>query len=270
MLHHAFFASDRPLGRFDSKSPPDQALMELLVEDMDQNYLAKVQDRDANFKDISEWSDVFCANGRVVCISITFKKFKGAQFPFKWTPPLVNELSVSGCGLRGTLDADALPRGLLLLNLSRNRLHGEIHWKALPCGLQTVFIPNNNFRGSIVLADLPEALITLLAGNNKLSGKIILRDLPAAMQALDLEGNQLHGSIVIESLPQSMQDINLKGNEFTGDVLVMDYPESLGLLNVEKNKLSGRAIVPEAYGTVPQWLADTRFEIVLKESEKEA
>ena len=254
MLQLLLITVDPSLGRFDVKSLPDQALMELLFTDMDETFLSEVQDENKEFKDVSEWKDVGCTDCRVTAIDLSHEKFIGEQFPFPLIPPLMKSFAVRGCNLQGTLDASVLPLELYLLNLSNNRLQGEINWKALPRKLERLIIFTNDFHGSCVFADLPHTLITLYAGQNRLSGGIELKNLPEAMRFLDMSNNELRGSITFEGPPQSLKDLDLRDNGFTGDLRVLDKPPNLVTLKVAGNKLSGTVVIQAARGKLPKWL----------------
>ena len=264
MLHLPFYIVDPSLGHLDYESLSDQSLMEMLVTGMDEASLSGAQDANGNFKDVCEWKDVRCTNDRVTKVFMYFLEFTGGQFAFEWIPPLVRELTLNACGLRGTLDTAALPPVLVDFQVPGNRLHGELDWKALPRKLEKLIICRNEFTGSCVLADLPDTLIILQAEKNKFSGVLNLEKLPAALKSLDLCQNELHGSIHIEGLPQSMGKIALKGNAFTGDLRIVDYPESLQTLAVEDNRLSGTAVLSEVQGRPPHFLWNIGLSVAIE------
>ena len=192
------------------------------------------------------WIDI--DNDRVIGLYLMDIKFDERQFPFKFLPAKVNRLTLSLCGLHGTLDTSVLPKSLGEVDFTENKLHGGIDFGALPCDLRELRLSRNNFSGSCDLRDFPQSLRELYLDSNKFSGEITLDALLTAMQQLHLQSNELTGSINTVNLPDNISQIFLQGNEFSGDVRILwkrgKGPKRYGrLIKVDDNPLSGTTVL---------------------------
>ena len=244
-------AFDPALGRLDYESLSDQALMEMLIDGMEESSKKEFQDDNGNFKDISEWPCLSVSEStpleestvaRVKVISFAEREFGVTQFPFSFLPPQVVQLCANKCNIHGTLDTSVLSPDLRFFTVSQNALHGSINWRRFPRTLKNIDISANKFTGSCKLADLPRTARTLDASRNELSGEISLSELPNGMRWIDLYTNKLSGPLHITSLPEEMYEINLSDNAFTGEFRFLVFSPMLSSICLEKNQLDSKAV----------------------------
>ena len=239
-------AIDPSLGRLDYESLSDQALMEMLIDQMcfkEKNYF---QDENGNYKDVSEWPGVQCSDSdddRVVEIELYGLTFSAKQFPFNFIPPMVSYFGASQSNLQGTLEASHLPSKLTALYISHNKLHGPLNFAKFPRQMGTLYMGANKFCGSLRLSDLPRSLTHFSAANNQFCGEISLNDLPQAMEFFDVSNNMLTGPVHIERLPQGIKSIDLSNNGFLGTLRLMTIPENLFTIDARGNALSTTAVL---------------------------
>ena len=267
---------DPALGRLDYDSLPDQALMEMIVEGMNpEDKKRLLLDENGNFKDIAAWDEdghlwIYVDSERVIDFFLHEIKFDERQFPFEFVPAKVDRLTVSFCGLHGTLDTSVLPESLRDVDFTDNELHGSINFGALPCDLRELRLSLNKFSGACDLRYLPQSLVKLYLDSNEFSGEITLDVLPTAMRQLHLQSNELTGSIDTVNPPENMQCIDLRKNKFSGDVRILwkrpEGPMRRRIIRVDDNPLSGTAVLlPESesmrisfYGKVFTTVIDNR------------
>ena len=253
----ALLSIDPALGRLDYYSLSDQALMETLIEDMNEDIKKELQDANGNYLDVCDWdaqtsaAHICCEDDRVIDIDIRCVEFDDNQFPFDCIPSQVYGLVVESCFIHGTLDTAYLPQTLQHLNVSINDLDGTINFKRLPQSLEHLDIRENDLSGSLALSDLPKTLKEFFANRNRFSGDISLNDLPPALDCLFIYGNSLTGSIKIEKLPEALESLHLNENSFSGDFRLLTFPESLRTVDVSKNPLSGKCVLLKAIGEMP-------------------
>ena len=232
-------AVDPSLGRLDYDSLSDQALMEMLIEGLDDEVKENYQDANGGYLDVCEWTAVECTDDRVTSIDISWGRMNEKQFPFEFIPALTQDFEIFSSNMHGTLDTGVLPSGLVRIQVSINNLHGELNFGAFPRKLERIHIDRNSFGGSCMLSDLPDALTIFSARENKLSGGVLLSDLPAAMEVLILSQNALSGDILLNDLPMGMKELNLSQNNLSGGVQINDLPAAMRSLDLSYNKLSG-------------------------------
>ena len=253
----ALLSIDPALGRLDYYSLSDQALMETLIEDMNEDIKKELQDANGNYLDVCDWdaqtsaAHICCEDDRVIGIDIRCVDFDDNQFPFDCLPSQVWDFVVESCSIHGTLDTAYLPQTLQHLNVSINYLDGTINFKRLPRSLETLDISKNDFSGSLALSDLPRTLKECGANRNRFCGYISLNDLPPALDYLYVDENSLTGSIHINKLPERIRFIDLNRNSFSGDFRLLTFPKSLSHVNISKNPLSGKCIFSKATGAMP-------------------
>ena len=260
MISTAILCVDQALGRLDNHSLSDQALMEMLIDGMEEEHKELYQDENGNFLDVCEWEGIECADDRVEYLFLAFRKFTEKPFPFNFIPPHVQTFRASDCNLHGTLETGVLPSGIKLLNVESNALHGTLSLKAFPRAMEKIWVTWNALTGSLVLSDLPQSLKKFGADFNKFCGEIDLNDLPPALENLSIGGNALTGSINIESLPDSIRHIDLSENAFSKDFRMCMFPPELIDIDVTGNPLSGTVVLLKAEGPT---LFDFRFDGLL-------
>ena len=246
-------AIDPSLGRLDYDSLSDQALMEMLIDQMDTKEKNYFQDDNGNYKDVGEWPGVQCSESddeRVVTIELSGLTFSPKQFPFKFIPPMVSYFGASQSNVQGTLEASHLPSKLTALYISHNKLHGPLNFAEFPRQMEKMHINANKFCGSLQLADLPRSLKDFIADKNQFCGEINLNDLPPAMEEFDVSNNILTGSVHIERLPEGVKDIILSYNSFLGTFRLMAITENLSYIDVRGNALSPTAVLGDVKTSV--------------------
>ena len=249
MICTALHAVDSALGRLDYESLPDQALMEMLIDGMNEGAKAEFQDGNGNFLDINDWDGIICLpRDQVREINFSTKVFSNKCFPFELIPAKVDGFEASDTNMHGTLDTSVLPHDLQLFDVCINFLHGTINLKGFPRGLQDIHIDDNDFSGSLVLSDLPDSLLSFHAGSNQFSGEISLNSLPRRMHILSLHQNLLTGSLHVQNLPEFMEEISLSINSFTGEFCLRSFPKTLRDVDMTCNALNAKAVLTKASG----------------------
>ena len=234
---------DPSLGRFDPGSLPDQVLMELLVDGMNEDRKRMFQDNSGTFTDVSEWPGVQCDDDRVTSVDFDTYRYNEEPFPFAYVPRLAEKFSITLGNLHGTLDPSLLPVDLKEFSVFSNELHGSIDCDAFPKNMTHIVLGGNEFCGSLKLSSLPRSIAIFQADNNNFSGEVELNDLPPAMECLFLDDNDLTGKIHIERLPKAMKCLDLSRNCFHGDFVLMALPPTLHELSIGRNELSGKAVL---------------------------
>ena len=240
MLLGIILAHDGGLGRFDRACIPQQALMELLVENV-QRTRERRKKRAA--EDACAWKGVDCdADANVVSIEFS-DSFKGGSVDVQYIPQSVKKFVAFGNNFKGSLDLRTLPKSLEVFDMSLNELSGELVLDVPQHRLQEIDLSQNNFHGSLRFDALPDTLIELRLSENLLSGSIDLASLPVSIEGLSLEGNALSGEVGFDALPASIRWIDLSGNMFTGSVRVTKAPKMLENLLLENNRFAGTATI---------------------------
>ena len=238
---------DPSLGRLDYDSLSDQALMEMLIEPMEEEEKDTLKDghgfSKGNFLDVCEWECIECTDDRVTHVDISEYDFTKKRVPFEFIPPLVKRFKLSDCKAHGTVDTSSLPKNLETFEIDVNDLEGSLNFKGFPRKLRLIDISENYFSGSCALSDLPDSLTDFIAYENNLSGEITLNALPAALKNLILSKNVLEGEVHIDSLPSSIGTINLSDNAFSGEFRLLSLPSSLEKINISKNPLDETAVL---------------------------
>ena len=109
MLCTVLTSVDPTLGRLDYDSLTDQALMEMLIHGIDEDYIDEFQDENGNFFDVCEWYSITCTDSRVTRICLNGYDIYTTPFRFDFIPPLVTSFEAYECNLSGTLNASILP-----------------------------------------------------------------------------------------------------------------------------------------------------------------
>ena len=238
---------DPSLGRLDYHSLSDQALMEMLIEPMEDEEKDILKDGEGfsigNFLDVCEWECIECKDDRVTRVHIFGFEFTKKRVPFEFIPPLVDRFQVSDCKAHGTVDTSKLPKDLETFEVDVNDLEGSLNFKGFPRKLRIINISENYFSGSCALSNLPDTLTHFIVSGNNLSGEITLNALPGALQWLNLSKNLLEGQVHIESLPNSIETIHLSDNAFSGEFRLLSLPSSLEKINLAKNALDETAVL---------------------------
>ena len=243
MFEMTLLCVDQSLGRLDYDSLSDQALMEMLIDGMDEQEKQRYQDENKNFLDVCEWDAVECEGDRVTEIALSESKFTAKQFPFLYMPPLVTYFKILVSNLHGTLDTKTLPRNLTYFYVGNNMLNESVSFADFPPQIDYICLSYNAFCGKCALSDLPATVTDFYAARNRFCGEIALNDLPPAMLYLFLAGNALTGSINIERLPKSIDIIDLSQNSFSGEFHLHTFPEYLRRIDIRKNELSEIAVL---------------------------
>ena len=266
MICTIFPSVDPALGRLDCNLLSDQALMEMLIDGMQEEDKKEFLDSNGNFLDVCEWSEVTC-NKKKRVRKIEFKrgKFNEKQFHFDFIPSRTWFFSADSMNLHGTLDTSVIPTALTLIGVSDNALHGSFKIKTLPSKMSSINISRNRFTGSLELSDFPAKMQGFFASSNCFCGEIILNNLPPSLFDLDLNGNQLSGSIYITNLPKSLQSLKLSYNAFSGDFTMQSIPKYISV-DIRGNPLSGKAIFERKAGKMQFELKHDCIKLVVDEN----
>lgn len=104
---------------------------------------------------------------------------------------------------------------------------GKIYFGTLPRFLVSVDISNNRLSGGLDLSTLPHTLAHLNASYNRFSELIDLGNLPAQLQSLNLASNQFSGKLDLSRLPDALSCLYLQKNRFTGIEASLTVRQSL-------------------------------------------
>ena len=207
---------DASLGRLDYSLMPDQALMEMLVEGLNDKTKEKYQDKHGMYLDVCEWSGINCdAHQRVIRISIG--------------------IDVSSENVRSLLQLCHVPpkvKVLRIISKLRGKQTVSVDLTQLPCGMEQLYLRNNQLTGAADLTQLPGAMTMLWLVNNQLTGAVDLTQLPDGMKELYLHNNQLTGAVDLTQLPDGMETLQLNNNQLSGAIDLTQLPgkmESLWL-----------------------------------------
>ena len=227
-----FLTIDPSLGRLDYESMSDQALMEMVVSNMQGLLLKELQDENGNFKDACEWLETVCDDDGNV------RNIYWSSIDFE---------------LLGTLESDYLPPMLKTLELygeGDDPLCGTLETRLLPSGLYYLFIKYTKFSGTLDFRELPNEIRWIELVSNCFEGEIVLESLPGSLTHLNLIGNVLTGTLNFDHLPHKLTHLDLAKNHFVGTVSFEKIPESLGWLDFSENALTGHLRVE----TIPETL----------------
>ena len=237
---------DPSLGRLDYSLLSDQALMEMLIEGLDDETKKENQDSNGMYLDVCEWPCIKCDDDeRIIEIEIHSRNVSGS-LELRYVSPKVKVLDISSWRksmLTGSVDLAHLPFGMEDLNLKSNQFSGEINLTHLPDRMQRLSLENNQFTGEIDLAHLPYGVELLFLNGNQFSGKIDLTQLPHGMHALHLNKNQLTGEIDLTHLPDEMQRLFLGNNQLTGSLVINKLPQGMIMTDVQGNHFNAIAVV---------------------------
>ena len=241
---------DASLGRLDYSLMPDQALMEMLVEGLNDKTKEKYQDKHGMYLDVCEWSGINCdARQRVIRIIIDIdarSENVRSSLEFRHLPPNVRDLCIGrvpGGKLTGSVDLTQLPCGMEALSLRDNQLTGVVDLTQLPSGMKILCLNFNQLTGAIDLTQLPGAMTILWLDFNQLTGAIDLTQLPGGMTILRLNGNQLTGAIDLTQLPGGMRSLSLNNNQLSGSLIIKRLPSTMQTLIACLNKFNAVAVV---------------------------
>ena len=242
-MFHLLTAVDPSIGRVDISSLSEQALMELLVADI--HHLDKVQNKDGEFLDITEWKGIEIVDDAVTKIELRqtesflasdeeFTVGPEGSIELQWLPQGLDVLDIEEMALEGTIETSGLPRDLRYMDISGNSLSGTFCTKGLPENIEKVFIGKNNLHGSLHLESLPRKLIWFYAEKNEFSGELDFSSLPVPIETIYLKHNQFSGSIDLRNIPDVLGLLELRRNQITQETLVVRDTSSVkkGILRV--------------------------------------
>ena len=253
---------DASLGRLDYSLMPDQALMEMLVEGLNDETKKKYQDKHGMYLDVCEWSGINCdAHQRVIRISIGIdvsSENVRSLLELRHVPPEVKVLKISsmpGGKLTGSFDLTQLPCGMEHLYIHYNQLTGAIDLAQLPGGMKELYLNCNQLTGAIDLTQLPGGMKELYLNYNQLTGAIDLTQLPGGMETLFLRNNQLTGVVDLTQLPGEMNSLWLNNNQLSGAIDLTQLPGGMKTLWLNNNQLSGPLIIKRLPSTMHTLIA---------------
>ena len=192
-LHH--------LGRVSIDTLPQQALMELLIDDMQNTN--RFYDENGDCLDIAQWPRThFDEDGSVQIIDWIGMDLSGST-NFQWLPATVTECDFRWNALRGSLHFDRLPKKVENLYLSTNSFSGSIDLTCLPAPLRRLDVAYNQLSGTLNLCALPDGLQRLHLAFNGFTGSVDLSRIPKGMHHFSIANNKLSGVLDMRMLTQT-------------------------------------------------------------------
>mmetsp|Transcript_7887 Transcript_7887/g.11909 ORF Transcript_7887/g.11909 Transcript_7887/m.11909 type:complete len:232 (-) Transcript_7887:52-747(-) len=212
-----FQTADESIGRVDTASLSQQALMELLIQGITRSEI-KIQSDDGE-DDISQWKGVF-TNSSEEITEITWNGFGiTGHVDFQWLPPTLANLSIHSNSLTTKrLDLQSFPPNIVNVKLSCNRFVGHISLTSLPQKIEILAVSFNQLSGTVDLEHLPETMRRLYLNNNMFNGTVCLTKLPRSMLSLNLGNNDFFGEIDCTNLPETFTSLNVACTRLTGEV----------------------------------------------------
>ena len=240
-------AIDASLGRFDASALPDQAIMELLFENMHETNKNTLRAADGSFKPISEWE--LCEVGKdetVTQITITATDFM--SFPdMQYIPRRAQKLYIFGPGPSGSIETANLPPSLSTLLSSRVQMTGDFDMRTLPPAMEDIIIGQSGFSGSFDLRALPLEITEIRANNNNFCGSLYLENLPPKLRIIDLTKNQMSGSTCLDSLPANFICLHIADNQLSGNLSFAGLNDEIYSIDISNNQFLRSFVLP---GTV--------------------
>ncbi|KNH04475.1 leucine-rich repeat protein [Perkinsela sp. CCAP 1560/4] len=229
-------SADSSLGRLDYASLSQEALMEMLIEGIENK--EKICGDASEMREVNEWNGVELEMEKFHTIHWDNYGLEGSLH-WEWTPSTLTVFSVCKNKLVSTIDLSILPASVRHLSLNYNRFNGSICLKDLPKEIDSVNLSLNQLIGSLDLRDLPASLKNLLAFSNKFTGGIDLTRLPAELTKLDLSYNALSGTVELGDLPKGLKYMRIDNNNFSGPLNLTSLPDGMVELHVNRNSFSG-------------------------------
>ena len=249
-MNYFILIDPEALGRCDPSLLPQQARLELLVQDFADK--APFQSADGSFVDVKDWVGVgMDAAGCVERILWSKRTFRytgrAGSINLRWIPQTMVFLHISGGGLEGSISTEDLPKTLDFLRLRDNQFKGEVNLQRLPPRMRLFDVSNNVLTGSVRLDSLPATLEALFLAANQFLGSVDLTHLPAKLTKINLNVNALSGDIDLSRLPQGLKRLHLQGNNFRGDVNCSNIVQSLRDFQLDIQKVTLRGSKEEVH-----------------------
>ena len=249
-----FHAVDPSLGRMSPSNLSDQALMEIVFQNLPEKSLDLVRDDHKNFLDVCDWEFITCDDSDAVTKFECRKEIAGTlnlqYLPSNLTSFYIGDKTTGLFSwivcrdLVGSICTAYLPTTLKEFTLIVSGMSGSVELENLPRCLELFCIEDNYFCGSCALDNLPHTLKVLDLSKNNFSGSIALDKLPEALQLLVACRNELEGSITLANLPRGLEKIDLSQNKLSGVFRFLD-PEDVtnAIINVSQNSFEKKAVI---------------------------
>ncbi|KNH05781.1 hypothetical protein XU18_2127 [Perkinsela sp. CCAP 1560/4] len=131
------------------------------------------------------WHGVKCTNGIVT--EVRYRRFAHGNFNIHALPPSTQVIWIFQCRQTFSIDTRLLPRELVTLTLSSNKIHGRIDLTTLPSRLRKAHLWGNKLSGPIDLRELPSTLLVIELRRNKIKQHTVLYDnLPMNITTISL------------------------------------------------------------------------------------
>jgi hypothetical protein len=172
---------------------------------------------------LCQWPGIFCDNSLIISLTLVDVGLE-MVLPSSWLspPPSFERLTLSGCGLRGTIPYEASSTFFYVLDLSRNQLSGT---------LMNSFVGNQNF---------------LNLSHNAFTGEPgICIGFNMNMKSIDLGFNQFVQNLYCPT--ESYSNItywDLRNNSFYGEAPAMALPGVYLVANNEFNSIADGMVTP--------------------------
>ena len=217
-------------GRVNIQALPEQALMELLVANIEDHEI--LLDDNGDFTSTNKWKGLT-------------KDDEDKITDIEWSVDLDYYYDVDDSVFQpgGSIDLQYLPPHLVNFKIADMQLHSTIETSTLPRSLKQFDIQRNCFTGSFELAGLPSNLIMLLIPQNELSGSFDLSSAPRRLLCLDAYENNFFGALDLTNLGPELNSLRLEDNAFTGIIDLRRLPSKLTSISLQRNKFAQEELV---------------------------
>jgi hypothetical protein len=212
------YGMDPLLGRLDYASMPQQALMEMFIDGIENR--EKICGSKEEPADIEKWEGVrLNENGDVTKITCVAMNLEGSV-NVQWLPSTIERFQMDNNRLTGTIDLTSLPPPMKYIYLSDNHFTGTIDLCHLPECFQFLNLTVNNLNGTLNLENLPQSLYSLSLGHNEFSGTVSLVNLPDGLKQLAIQSTKISGRTDFSKLPNSLAKFNFSNTQLSGEIFV--------------------------------------------------
>ena len=213
--------ADSQLGRVDYSLLSDQALMEMLIEEISDAAKKKYQDKDGMYIDVCDWERIKCdADGNVIKV---YDIEADGTISLSYIPPKVWSFQMFMRGVHGTLETSALQPSLKVLKIAQNKFHGTVNFATLPPNMVKLGVYKNAFTGSVNLESLPDSLTHLWIFRNKFSGTLCLKKLPPKFKYFEISDNAFSGDFHLQNVPATLEALYAHENQFNAIAVVPEH-----------------------------------------------
>ena len=170
------------LGRVRTASLPQEYALARFLQDIENTHPSWTTDTP-----ICQWSGVECNGPTLTRVLWGDRNLRGNP-EWELIPKMLVEVYLSYNQLSGSLQFEALPRGLKAFGVADNHFFGTLRWEEIPLEMRKLYLSSNNFSGTLEIGLVPRILCLLDVSNNpRLCGELSSTQLPPGL----LERNTL-------------------------------------------------------------------------------